>query len=168
MAFSDLTSLHSCPLIYCRCWPWRKALSFTAIDCAVSNRLGAAARTVPARISPTYITALTTLPSSPNAQPPNYTHRFPSPRFLSGPFHNRKSNKKIQKTTQKSLYDDHRQPTFVNYCRLLHDSPASSSPPHLSSYVRRRKPRARLSVSTTPTSPVLPRTYFRNFVRSAR
>jgi hypothetical protein len=168
MAFSNLTSLHSWSLIYCRCWPRCKALSFTAIDCAVSNGLGAAAQTVPARISPTYITALTTLPSSPNAQPPNYTHRFPSPRFLSGPFHNRKSNKKIQKTTQKSLYDDHRQPTFVNYCRLLLDSPAPSSPPTSARTCVEESPRARLSVSTTLTSPVLPRTYFRNFVRSAR
>jgi hypothetical protein len=130
------TSLPTCP----------PARVFTAVQRFLSplsiaptqSRL-ASARAAPARISPTYITALTTL-----SLPQTLHHPHPRPPLSkpSGPFHTRKSNKKIQKITHKSPFDAARQTTRRQHCRLLSTvlRPAPTSP-----LARRRTPRARLS-----------------------
>jgi hypothetical protein len=98
-------------------------------DCAVSNGLAAGAQTEPARISPTYITPLTTLFPNPNAQPPNYTYRSHKPRFPSGPHITEKETKKYRKPTQKSpCDDDNRQPTFRHLLSLASRQFRDSTP----------------------------------------
>jgi hypothetical protein len=143
IAFCMLAWLHNC-LIFAAPPPAMSLQSFIhRHGCASPNGL-AHAQTEPARISPTYITPLTTLPPP---QPLNH-HTHPplsQPRFPQWTVHNRKRNKKIQKTHSKKPVRRPPTTTLVTYCRLLPDSPATSPHP-ASAFACRVRLRARQCV----------------------
>jgi hypothetical protein len=156
IAFCMLAWLHNC-LIFAAPPPAMSLQSFIhRHGCASPNGL-ARAQTEPARISPTYITPLTTLPPP---QPLNH-HTHPplsQPRFPQWTVHNRKRNKKnTENPTQKSQFDDHRQrlssPTVACSPTVLRPH---LTPPQLSRVEYDCAPASVLS--RTSTSPVLPRT----------
>lgn len=84
----------------------------------------------PARISPTYITPLAMLRPLPKRSTTQLHPKLSPSVLLQRTVHNRKSNKKIQKTTKKALTTILVNPPFVYPLSLHHRQFSTTPPPH--------------------------------------